>query len=313
MRLTTRLAIGFLAATILALTIYAYPTGGGLLTLLFRAAAILGLLAITVLIAATAMKRRPGGVGLIIFLTALGLIATAWGQLAATADFKSLSAEIEDAGEENVAGIIDATDTDSGALVRAGIDLRQRTNAAVEVLFPALWDAGLPSIFAGADADNDAARAAASERIATLLGTVETQREAARALLDGEIEEIDAVETPLPDKARISFGNALFRLVEDDRAFFEARFDLAVARLEAAASAIATLDQNVGGFAVSAATNTVVFEVGGALLTDAATRYQRALEAVDAAPVEEANLIVAREAASVDEIMALVEAVGTPP
>ncbi len=124
MRLTTRIALALFAAVVLALTIYAYPSWAGFMSLAFRAIAILGMLVLAAVLIASLTNRKPGGFALILVLAAIGTVIASWSQVSAVADAHKLDAEIADAGEENVMSVLANTETNTGRLVQAVIELR---------------------------------------------------------------------------------------------------------------------------------------------------------------------------------------------
>jgi hypothetical protein len=307
-RLTTRIALALLLATILGLTFYAYPSWAGFVSLVFRAAAIVGALVVVVLLIAAFSKRRPGRLDLLLVLSSIGLVIAAWPQLRAVSDFHRLESEIEVAGRQNVVVALARTDTMAGTLVRNANILRNNDSQQIEVLFDGLWSEQLENAIAGANAADPAALTAAVDEAARLRQATEDAQLAADDILDAEIEAILAIDTPLPDSARLSFTDAAIQRLEADREFYRQRFALADQRLVAAEGLITLLTANADGYTFNATTRRVQFtdrEIG--------IDYERALAAMRAFPDQEEQLIAEHVAGEVDAMMKLVDAAGTTP
>ena len=258
-RLTTRIALALLVAVIFALTIYAYPSWAGFTTLVFRAAAIVGAIAIVVLLIAAFTRRRPGRVDLLLVLSTVGLVIASWPQISAIADHNELEAEIAEAGEANIAAVIAVTQTDAGTAVRDANTTRDAANTDIEPLFEGLWTESIEQIIDGPNAGDEAALAGAVDRLAELRQLTADAMAVAAAILEAEIEVILAIDTPLPDSARLSLIGAAIDRVEADRTFFNARFGLADQRLIVAEEIVAFLADNAGGYSFNTATQRLQF------------------------------------------------------
>lgn len=313
MRRTTRLSLSLLAAIILALTIYAYPSWAGFSTLLFRAGAILAVLTIATVIGAGLSRRRPGRFDLIIALTAIGVVIASWAQISASADANRLAGEITDSGEENVLVVLAATETNTGSLVRAGVELRNGTNSEIELLFAPLWREDFANAIGGPAAEDADQLAAASENIAALAAAVDEIRVTIDQMLDDEIEAIAAIETALPDSARLSFAATARDEVEGDREIFHARVDLAAARLDVAARIITLLQVNPGGYRYDPAAEALAFLAGGAILTATADSYLAMMANIEATWIEEGQLTAGQDARWMESVLALIEAASATP
>lgn len=308
MRLTTRIALALFAGVILALTIYAYPSWAGFLTLVFRAAAILGMLVLVAVLIASLTKRRPGGFDLILTLAAVGTVIASWSQVSAVADAHKFDAEIAEAGEENIMTVLANTETHTGGLVRAVVELRDSTNNDVAFDIDTLWDADRFAALIGPDALDEAKLADATDRIALLAGAVEQTRGGMHTALDDEINAITRIDTKLPDSERLSLVDVAVRHVEADRTYFTARIDIARDRLASAAEIAALLQANAGAFSFDPATRMLSFNDAAV-----AANYEQLVAAIEATWAEEQNLAVARDAGAHAEIMALIEAAETTP
>lgn len=315
MRWTTRIALALLVGVILALTIYAYPSSSGFVTLLFRAAAITGVIALAVVLLAVATKRKPGRLDLILLLSAIGLVAFSWPQLSATADANQLAAEIEEAGETEVLSVLAETETDTGALVRTAFEIRDATDAEVEAIFAGLWDDALLTAITGPAAEDADAVSEAAEAIDARIVDLDLARETIEAAFQAEATAISELDTPLPDSARLTFVDAAISETEVHRLAAAQRLDQIAARLNAAANAASVLQSNFGSYQFSLATDTVVFEPGGAILADAAATYSVALTNIALSRDAEAA-IIAKETDPAERAAAalrLVEAASTTP
>ncbi len=307
-RFTTRIALALLLAVIFGLTIYAYPSWSGFVTLAFRAAAIVGASAIAVLLNAALTRRRPGRLDLLLVLSAVGLVVASWPQISAVADFNALERAIEEAGDDNAAAVIAATETKAGTLVRAAETLRTTANAGIEERLQGLWPDDVVAIIDGPDAADAAAVAGAVDRLAGLRQEVEDARGAAEGILDAEIEAIPAIETPLPDSARLVFVDAAIQRAEADRIFYLARFGLADRRLVLAEEIVALLGANAGGYHFNEATERVQFDD-----REIAIEYEALLAELDAIVDAEAELVDGFAAEETARLLALVEAAGATP
>jgi hypothetical protein len=307
-RFTTRIALAFLIAIIFGLTIYAYPSWPGFVTLVFRAAAIVGAIAIVVLLIAALTRRRPGRLDLLLLLSAVGLVVASWPQISAVADFNTLEREIEAAGEENAAAVIAATETTAGILVRSAEMLRATANAGIDELLGGLWPEDVVALIDGPDAADAAAVAGAVDRLAGLRLEVEEARGAAEAIIDAEVAAIPAIETPLPDSARLVFVDAAIQRAEADRIFYLARFGFADARLVLAEAIVALLAGNAGAYHFNAATERVQFDD-----REIAIDYEERLTEIDATMDTEAELVDGFAAEENPRLLALVEAAGATP
>lgn len=280
MRQTTRIAIALLVAVILALTIYAYPSLAGLGTLLFRAAAIVGALAIIALLIANYTKRRVNRLDVIIALSAVLLVGASWAQLSATADAGRLADEIDEAGETEIFAVLSTTETDTGELVRNGFAIRAAANAEIEAMLDALWTEDYLAALNGPAADDPDSIDAAATGIAAGRETLDDIRDDIEDRIDEEIEDFAALPTPLPDSARLVFVGAAIDTAEIDRIYYLQRLDQIAARLDAAEDAIALLADNPDGYAYDEAADAVIFNTGDGL-GDITARHSVALTNIE--------------------------------
>ena len=305
---TTRLALAFLAAVVLALTFYAYPSWSGFLTVAFRAAAIVGILAVAALLIASVLKRRPGRFDLILALAAIALVAASWNQVNARIDAGRLDGEIAEAGPANVMTVLETTETNTGALVRDGNRLRAETNAEIELMIAGLWDEERLVITATPDPIDMAQLEQLADRIGLLQDAEERARGTIDAMIDAEIEAITQIETPLPDSARLVFVDTAIQRVETDRRHYHQRLAVAAERLNAAADLVALLEANLGAFRFDNDAQEIVFDdetVG--------QQYDGYLTVIDNTWTAEDTLIAEREAGEIEAVLALVEAAGATP
>lgn len=315
MRWTTRIAIALLAAVLLALTLYAYPSPSGFVTLFVRAAAIIGALALVAVLVAAGTKRRTGRLDLIVFLGTIGLVIASWGQLTAKIDADRLAGEIEEAGETEIFAVLSATETETGSLVREAFALRDDTNAEIDAMFAELWDESSLAVVTGPGAEDAEALSAVVDSTEAKLAEIETLRSDVEAATDAEIEAIQAIDTPLPDSARLTFVDAAIQEAEADRLAHLQRLDLIADRVEAVGDAAAVLRGNAGNFVYEPASETVVFREGGAMVTDASARYSVALTNIDLSLEAEQALLAKQrdEAARIAAALDLVEAASATP
>lgn len=307
-RLTTRIALALLIAVILGLTFYAYPSLSGFTTLVFRAAAIVGGIAIAVLFMAGITRRRPGRFDFLLVLAAIGLVIASWPQLTAVGDFNALKAEIEAAGEENVAEVIAATETKAGILVRSAETLRDTANQGLDELLEGLWPDDVVAIIDGPEAGNEAALAGAVDRLAEIRQLIEDKRAVADDIVDNEIEAIQAIDTPLPDSARLSFVAAAADRAEADRGIYQGRLDLADERLTLAEAVVAFLAANAGGYSFNAETGRVQFDD-----RELGIEYEAMLVDIEHTIEAEDEIVAHYADGETAALMALVEAAGTTP
>lgn len=316
-RWTTRLAIALLAAVLLALTFYAYPSLAGFTTLLVRTLAIVGALAIFALLIAAARKRRPGRIDLnvILVLAAIGLVGASWTQLSAKSDADKLAGEIADAGEGEIFAVLAATETETGTTVQDALELRDSVNAELEAIVADLWNEADFSAISGPEAESVAALEAMAAAAETGLAAVEAARGDIEARIADEIEAIQAIDTPLPDSARLSFVDAAIKEAEDDGAYYLQRLQLVSDRIDAAGTAASILAANQGYYHYDAVAGEVVFQEGGASLTNAANRFATALTEIDLSLEAEDTLIAGQEnpAIRAEAAMRLVEGASATP
>lgn len=305
---TTRLALALFVAVILALTFYAYPSWSGFMTLTVRAVAILGAIAVTAIFLSAATKRAPRRLDIILVLASIGIVAASWVQISARADAARLDAEIAEAGESNVLDVLQTTETNTGALVRAGNELRTDANAEIDLVIAGLWDDERLVLTASPDAIDDAQLAQLADRVALLRDAEERSRGTIDDRLQSEIEAIPAIETPLPDSARLVYVDTALNRVEDDRAYFHQRLALAANRLETTAELIDFLRANLDDFAFNNDTQQLAFE--DPALADTYAAY---LAEIDATWTAEDALIAAHRNGEIAAVLALVEAAGTTP
>ncbi len=305
---TTRLALALFVAVILALTFYAYPSWSGFMTLTVRAVAILGAIAVAAIFVSGVTKRSVRRLDLILVLAAIGIVVASWVQISARADAARLDREIADAGEANVIEVLRTTETRTGALVRAGNELRAETNAEIELIIDGLWDDERLVLTASPDAIDDAQLAQIADRVALLREAEERARGTVDDQLQSEIEAIPAIETPLPDSARLVYVDAALNRVEDDRAHFHQRLALAADRLETTAELVDFLRANLDGFAFDDDTQQLTFADPALAAT-----YDTYLAEIDATWTAEDALISAHEDGEIETVLALVEAAGTTP
>lgn len=307
MRTTTRLALAFFVATILALTFYAYPSWSGFITLAIRAAAILGVVAIAALVIAAMRREAPRRLDLILFLAAVGLIVASWSQVNARIDASNLQAEIAEAGEANILQVIAVSETETAALVRSANRLRDQTNAEISLLIESLWDDERLVITGGAGVDTEAL-ARVRERIDQLQEAAEDAGDTIDAMLDAEIEAIADIVTPLPDSARLTFVDAAFQRVEVDRAHFHERLAIAVARLQDAESLVQLLMAQADAVTFDEEERMLAFEDEGA-----GAAYLALLGSIENSWAEDEALVAARYRTEIAEVLALVDAAGATP
>ncbi len=313
---TTRIALALLIGVILGVTIYAFPSWSGFVTVLFRGAAIVGVLALLMVLIAVSTKRRPGRLDLIFLLAAIGLVAFSWPQLSATADADQLAAAIEEAGESDVLTVLAETETDTGALVREALTLREETDAEVDAVIAGLWDPAFLEVITGPEAEDAEALATTAEAVDNSIAGIEDARETVEALFDAEIDAIPEIDTTLPDSARLTFVDAAIAEVDDHYLAAIERLNQIEARLLAVAEALSALARSAGSYRYDGAAETVVFESGGgALLSDAAATYSVALTNVTLSLEAEESIIAATndQAARSASALRLVEAASTQP
>ncbi len=308
MRTTTRLALAFFAAVVLALTIYAYPSWAGFSTLAFRAISILAMLVLAALLLASLTHKRPGRFDIILVLASIGVIIASWSQVSAVMDAHKLDAEIAEAGEGNLMSVLAATTTNTGSLVRAANELRDTTNNGIVFDVDSLWDEDRFAALIGPLALDDAELAQAADRVTLLSGAVDQTRGQLHDILDAEIESITKIETPLPDSERLTFVDAAVQRVETDRTYFSARLDLAGQRLATAADIVTLLQNSPGAFTFDTATRTLVFDdqaVG--------TRYRDLVASIDATWTQEEQLSADHDAGELAGVRGLVDAAEVTP
>jgi len=327
-RFTTRIALALLVAVILALTIYAYPSFAGFTTLVFRAAAIVGAIAVVVLLIAAFTRRKPGRLDLLLVLSAIGLVAASWPQISAVADRNALEREIAEAGEENVAAVIAATETKAGEAIRDVAAVREAALADLEALLPPLWTEGVEQVIDGPNATDAALRAGAVDRLAELRQATEDAAAEVDAIVDDAIlatnggivdPEADAdpdagtgryrpIEIGLPDSARLTLIDAAIQRLEADRAFYKARLAFADQRLTIAEEIVAFLDEHAEGFTFNTATQRVQFAD-----REAGIDYEALLVDLEQAREGEDEIVAHYAGEETAQLLTLVEAAGATP
>lgn len=216
----TRFSLLVLAAVVIGLTIFTYPSFWGFMTLLMRTVVIVGVLFVLVLLAAGTLKRQPGGAPIIYLVAALVVVGTAWPQIASRVDSNRFDAELEEAGNDNVFAVIASSETRAGTLIRESYEVAARTNAEIEGLIDITTDPAIVGLFDSTRVlDEAAVLDAAAVTTAFREGSVQLLDQI-QQLKDAEYAEIDAIETQLPDSARLLFLDGVLQRVEAETAYY---------------------------------------------------------------------------------------------
>lgn len=237
----TRIALLLLAMVIVALTVFTYPTVWGFVSLMVRTLAILGALFVLALLLAGTFKRKPAAPAFLIILAAIGVVGTAYPQIAATLDANRFDTELAEAGPENVFEAIAASDTRAARLIRESYAIADRTNAEIEALIDTVNDPALEGLF-DTTLMLDQAALLNAEAVTTAF------REGGQALSDridalklDEVAAVEAIETSLPDSARLLFLDAVRQRATAERDFYRALAAKAVELNEVHAELVALL------------------------------------------------------------------------
>ncbi|MGD9738258.1 MAG: hypothetical protein AB7O56_09280 [Bauldia sp.] len=304
----TRIALLFLAVVIVALTVFTYPTVWGFISLMVRTLAILGGLFVLALLIAGTFKRKPAAPAFLIILAAIGVVGTAYPQISTTLDANRFNDELAAAGPENVFDVIAASETRAGTLTRESYAIADRTNAEIEALVEAADDPSLDGLF-------DTTRMLDQAALLNAEAVTTAFREGAQALYDridtmklAEVDAVDAIETTLPDSARLLFLDAVRQRAMAERDFYRAPAAQAVALNEVHAELVAMLVARSPNFNFDDATQRPAF-------TDPADaeRYAALLAQIEPIRAEMVRLREEFAPTRVPAALAIVEAIGAKP
>jgi len=270
----TRIALLILGVVIVVLTVYTYPSIDGFVTLLFRAIVILGAISILFVLGASLFNGKPRGFPVVVLLTAVGVIAFSWSQIASTRDSRAFSAELEAAGPDALFQTIQASRTETAARVRAVYYIATQTDLAIDVkLSPGggtdtpgiggmfstalVTDAATLAAARAAVPALRAAAAAASAEIDLYLGEEEV-------LISPQVEDEDTGVMPepivsrlnlepidtagLPDSARLLFVDSVLRRIEAQRPLYQELASIAVDRIDVQDRMLAFIEARQGAY-----------------------------------------------------------------
>ncbi|MGV8839170.1 MAG: hypothetical protein ACWA6X_02580 [Bauldia sp.] len=330
----TRIALLILGVVIVALTIYTYPSLGGFVTLVVRAIVILGALSILAVLGASLFNAKPRGFPIVVLLTAVGVIAFSWSQIASTRDYRAFRAEVEAAGPDALFQTIQTSRTTTAQRVRDVYLIATQTDQAIDVvLSPGGGGAtpGIGSLFATplvTDAETLAtARAAVPElRAAAAAASAEITRylDEEVVLISPQVEDEDTGRMPelivprlalapldtsgLPDSARLLFVDAVLRRIEAQRPLYQDLAALSVARIDVQDRMLAFLEARPGAYAFDEAASRARF-------TDAAVdaEYTALLDELAAIDAEDLRVHDEHNRLMTDAANELIAAAGATP
>jgi len=330
----TRIALVILGVVIVVLTVYTYPSVGGFVTLLFRAIVILGALSILVVLGSSLVNRKPRGFPVVVLLTAVGVIAFSWSQIASTRDSRVFSAELEEAGPDALFQTIQTSRTETAARVRAVYYIATQTDLAIDVkLSPGggTDTPGIGSVFSSAlvtdPATLEAARAAVPElraAAAAARAEIDLYLDEEKVLISPQVEDENTGLRPepivsrlnlapidtrgLPDSARLLFVDSVLRRIEAQRPLYHELAAIAVERIDVQDRMLAFIEARPGAYTFDEAAARARFADPAA---DAA--YTVLLEELAALEAEELRVHAEHNQLMTDAARDLIAAAGATP